>query len=131
MELMANSDNVLRGGLTPKHVDVPELLKHVVFEATHPNILKGALDREGKERVYQSPAPDFQLSAISLNNDQEFHSKSKTVEIFIVIDGMARVTESDTSFNVGKGEAFLVLAGSEFKISSEQGVFIFRATTPC
>ena len=32
MELMANSDNVLRGGLTPKHVDVPELLKHVVFD---------------------------------------------------------------------------------------------------
>ena len=32
VELMANSDNVLRGGLTPKHIDVPELLKHTLFE---------------------------------------------------------------------------------------------------
>src|SRR6266487_3137863 len=32
VELMANSDNVLRGGLTPKHIDVPELLKHTIFK---------------------------------------------------------------------------------------------------
>ena len=38
IELMANSDNVLRGGLTPKHIDVPELLKHIVFEGINPKI---------------------------------------------------------------------------------------------
>jgi len=43
MELMANSDNVLRGGLTLKHVDVPELLKHVEFEETNPDILIGVM----------------------------------------------------------------------------------------
>lgn len=41
IELMSNSDNVLRGGLTPKHVDVPELLKHVRFEATEPRVMEG------------------------------------------------------------------------------------------
>ncbi|MEJ7679943.1 MAG: hypothetical protein WKG06_19210 [Segetibacter sp.] len=41
VELMANSDNVLRGGLTPKHIDVPELLKHITFEGIEPNILRG------------------------------------------------------------------------------------------
>jgi mannose-6-phosphate isomerase len=38
MELMANSDNVLRAGLTPKHIDVPELMKHTVFESIVPNV---------------------------------------------------------------------------------------------
>lgn len=41
VEIMASSDNVLRGGLTSKHIDVPELLKHVKCEATHPDILPG------------------------------------------------------------------------------------------
>ena len=40
VEIMANSDNVLRCGLTPKHVDVPELLRIVRFEATEPGILR-------------------------------------------------------------------------------------------
>ncbi len=34
VEIMANSDNVLRGGLTNKHIDVKELLKHIKFEPT-------------------------------------------------------------------------------------------------
>ena len=52
VEIMANSDNVLRGGLTPKHVDVPELMKHVRFEATNPRILMGdrAAGREARGR---------------------------------------------------------------------------------
>jgi len=131
MELMANSDNVLRGGLTPKHIDVSELLRHIVFEATHPNIMSGTLEKDGKERIYHSPAPDFQLSGIALTEGQEFHCISRTTEIFIVIEGSALVAESDSSLDVKKGEAFLVLAGSDFKITTEQGVFVYRATTPC
>ncbi len=41
IEIMASSDNVLRGGLTTKHIDVKELLKHVKCEPTNPNILNG------------------------------------------------------------------------------------------
>ncbi|HWB91695.1 MAG TPA: mannose-6-phosphate isomerase, class I, partial [Puia sp.] len=65
VEIMANSDNVLRGGLTPKHVDVPELLKHVRFEATHPRIIMEEFG-PGRIAVYHTPAPDFELSKMSL-----------------------------------------------------------------
>ena len=41
VELMANSDNVLRGGLTTKHVNVPELLKILTFEGGTPEIFDG------------------------------------------------------------------------------------------
>ena len=46
IELMANSDNVLRGGLTPKHIDIEELLEHIKFEPTYPNMLIGYWTRK-------------------------------------------------------------------------------------
>src|SRR5204863_6271059 len=61
VELMANSDNVLRGGLTSKHIDVKELLKHVKCEPTYVNILYGE-KINGIEKVYKTPTPDFQIS---------------------------------------------------------------------
>jgi mannose-6-phosphate isomerase len=51
MELMASSDNVLRGGLTQKHIDIPELLRHTIFEGITPNIMKG-LDSHTGEKIY-------------------------------------------------------------------------------
>lgn len=63
VELMANSDNVLRCGLTPKHVDVPELLKVVVFEPSAPGVLR---PEGGAEEVYETPIDEFRLSRFVL-----------------------------------------------------------------
>jgi mannose-6-phosphate isomerase len=59
VELMANSDNVLRGGLTPKHVDVPELLRVLDFGAAPPPVLVGVAE-DGWLR-YDTPAEEFLL----------------------------------------------------------------------
>jgi mannose-6-phosphate isomerase len=59
IELMANSDNVLRGGLTPKHVDVPELLRVLDFSAAPPPVVHGAPDA-GWLR-YDTPFEEFLL----------------------------------------------------------------------
>jgi len=63
IELMANSDNVLRGGLTPKHVDVPELLSVLSFQDGPPKVLRPSA---GDEAVYATAAPDFRLSRITV-----------------------------------------------------------------
>ncbi len=55
VEIMANSDNVLRCGLTPKHVDVPELLRIVHFEASDPGVLRPEASPDGEE-VYETPS---------------------------------------------------------------------------
>lgn len=60
VEIMANSDNVLRCGLTPKHVDVPELLRIVRFEATEPGVLRPEASPSGEE-VYDTPIDEFRL----------------------------------------------------------------------
>lgn len=59
VEVMANSDNVLRGGLTPKHVDVPELMRVLDFTAPSPPVLTGV--QEGAWVRYDTPAREFRL----------------------------------------------------------------------
>jgi mannose-6-phosphate isomerase len=130
MELMANSDNVLRGGLTPKHVDVPELLKHVAFEDTVPNVMTGEAQSDGIERIYKSPAPDFELSQISLSDSKNYNAKAKTAQILMTIEGEAQVTEGGSMLNLGKGDAVFLAAGSEYQITSFSSAIIYKATAP-
>ncbi|WP_282124542.1 mannose-6-phosphate isomerase, class I [Algibacter mikhailovii] len=130
MELMANSDNVLRGGLTPKHVDVPELLKHVVFEETEPNIMLGELQEDGLERIYKSPAPDFELSQISICSTDKYMSKAKTAQIIIVIEGHVEVSEGKTVLALGKGQSAFLAAGSAYTVSTPNSAILYKATAP-
>jgi mannose-6-phosphate isomerase len=67
VEILANSDNVLRGGLTPKHVDVPELLKVLDFGCGDP-VQRG--ERVDGRWVYRTPAPEFELSRFELGTDE-------------------------------------------------------------
>lgn len=131
MELMANSDNVLRGGLTPKHVDVPELLKHVTFEATVPNILKGEAQSDGLERIYKSPAPDFELSQIKLSNNNVYSSTSSSAQILMVLEGDVELSEENENvISLSKGKSALILANCKYAITAKSSAIIFKATAP-
>lgn len=130
MELMANSDNVLRGGLTPKHVDVPELLKHVVFAETHPNILDGELQGEGIERVYKTPAPDFELSQLQFSNTSHYKAQAATAAILIVIEGEVSITEGEDSLHLQQGTCAFLEAGSDYSIRSTGNAVVYKATAP-
>jgi mannose-6-phosphate isomerase len=65
VEVMANSDNVLRGGFTAKHVDVPELLRVVDVTDGPPPVLPASPVGPG-HLVYAPPVPDFRLEAVTL-----------------------------------------------------------------
>ena len=130
MELMANSDNVLRGGLTPKHVDVPELLKHVAFEETIPNILNGDAQPDGLERIYKSPAPDFELSKVSLKPTSTYETTASTIEVIIVLEGNVKATSGDESLDLTKGEVFSVSAGDSYKIAASDEAILYKAKCP-
>jgi mannose-6-phosphate isomerase len=88
IEIMANSDNVLRGGLTPKHVDVPALLKVLDFEPLSVAPLR-ALAR-GPERVYVTPAREFELSYFDLEA-APLEVAIDGPEIWLVTQGSARL----------------------------------------
>jgi len=124
VELMANSDNVLRGGLTPKHIDVPELLKHIVFEGIEPNILTG--EDEGQEIKYDLPVEDFAISAVKLENGREYVSKSRSAEIFLVMQGEVHCSQ----ITCKRGEVFVVLPDEEYTIRGIEDAVLYKAYVP-
>ncbi|WP_418602910.1 mannose-6-phosphate isomerase, class I [Hwangdonia sp.] len=130
MELMANSDNVLRGGLTPKHVDVPELLKHVAFEETKPNVMQGTLQADGIERIYKTPAPDFELSKIDLKLSENYQSTSKTSQILIVIEGKSTISSGEKVLHIGKGDSVFLEANCAYSIAAQTNATLYKATAP-
>jgi len=130
VELMANSDNVLRGGLTPKHIDVPELLKHVVFEAVEPRVLKGEAI-SGTENVYKSPAPDFQLSQISVDSEHVHKQDSNhSADIVIVMNGEVNAFSAQSQLSLREGEIFFAPAGVEYQIAAIEPATMYKATVP-
>src|SRR4051812_17403912 len=64
VEIMANSDNVLRGGLTPKHVDPVELVRVLEFHDAPATVLRPEPD--GSARVYRTPTSEFELQTLAL-----------------------------------------------------------------
>jgi len=130
VEIMANSDNVLRGGLTPKHVDVPELLKHVRFEATHPRIIMED-SGPGRIAVYHTPAPDFELSKLSLLQGESLTIRAHSVEIFIVLEGKIGVIEPGVApYGRKRGEAFVAFHQAKFEVKAQEDAVVYRAAVP-
>jgi mannose-6-phosphate isomerase len=124
IELMANSDNVLRGGLTPKHVDVSELLKHTVFEGITPQVMQ---PNEHSEQIYPCPVADFGIARIGLNDNTSYSSQSQSAEIFIVTEGVA---DFNQQVRAAKGEVVIVFANQSYQISSSSTATLFKAFVP-
>lgn len=129
VEIMASSDNVLRGGLTSKHIDVPELLKHVKCEATHPFIIKG--EKKGMQLWYKTPAPDFELTSFSLQANDHASFRSHTAEILLLVEGEVSIKYSGGELTLRKGQpSAVILPGNELTLGSNQPSWLFRSTVP-
>ena len=130
MELMANSDNVFRGGLTVKHVDVKELLEHVVFEPVVPKVLTGKTIARGV-KVFETPAPDFELSRIHLKDFEAYHCNlAETPETLIVMKGEVLVSNEGEEFKLTRGGSFFAPSGSKYSLLSDGGAEIYKAAVP-
>ncbi|MER7742215.1 mannose-6-phosphate isomerase, class I [Streptomyces sp. NPDC096538] len=122
VEIMANSDNVLRCGLTPKHVDVPELLRVVRFEATDPAVLRPEAGPDDEE-VYETPTDEFRLSRYVLPEGGTTHDLTLTTpQILLCTAGSVRAGEHDLT----PGHSVFVPAGEKAEVSGTGTVF--RAT---
>ena len=129
VEIMASSDNVLRGGLTNKHVDVDELLKHVVCKPTHPELLSGV--KNGKEIVYKTPAPDFELSGYELEPGDELGVSPTTAEIFLLIDGDVSLIAGNETVKLRPGApSGVIFPGQDVKIQATAKSLLYKASVP-
>ena len=131
IELMANSDNVLRGGLTPKHIDETELFRVVDFDACQVSILSPP-NPDAAEHEYACPAAEFSLTLVRVASDQpRLSPRRRSVEILLCIEGRGHLHSPAngqlTAFR--KGDAFLIPAGVESYDIEGQGTF-YKAAVP-
>jgi mannose-6-phosphate isomerase len=132
VELMANSDNVIRGGLTTKHLDPEELLRVVEFRGEHPQILGGKVKPQG-ESAYPTPAQEFELRRVSLASGGEWIADTGgSAEIWLVIEGEGRARlAGDLSLELQAGNTVFVRPGSAVTTRAGQaGLLLFRAFVP-
>lgn len=131
IELMANSDNVLRGGLTAKHIDLPELLKVVNFEP-HPVELLETKDCGANEKLFITPADEFVLSLITVSEEKSYISSThRSADILLCSGGEATMQDTGTknSIHIKKGDSVLIPAAVKaYKISGNAG--FYKAAVP-
>ena len=128
VEIMANSDNVLRGGLTPKHVDVPELLRVLDFGAPGVPILE-AEAAGGHEWCYRTPAPEFALSRLELRSGDTATLDRCGPQILLCTSGGASVECGGGVVEVAQG-ASVWLSASDPAVTvrgTAPGTQVYRA----
>jgi mannose-6-phosphate isomerase len=120
VEVMASSDNVLRGGLTPKHVDVPELLRTIDFHPVAVPMLaaeKTVMDQE----IFRPPFREFQLQRIELGPD------AGPVPLAQAGPAVVIVVAGDVYLDSPKGDLELSRGGSAFVAAAEAPINVHRA----
>ncbi|VXC00753.1 mannose-6-phosphate isomerase [Arthrobacter sp. 9V] len=108
VEVMASSDNVLRGGLTPKYVDVPELLKTVRFEALGVPRVEASGTEFGQE-LYCPPFKEFQLQRIELGPGTEPVPLAQTgPAVVVVVSGAVLLDSPKSDLRLERGAAAFI-----------------------
>ncbi len=128
VEILANSDNILRGGLTPKHVDVPELLRVLDFGCGDMPVSTG--EQVGRLRTYRTPAPEFELSRVEWapGEDDEVPLPSSRPQILVCTEGGVTV---NGDLEVRRGRSVWVPASEpevSVRASGGAGARVFLAT---
>jgi mannose-6-phosphate isomerase len=126
IELMANSDNVVRAGLTGKHIDIPELLK-----LTDPSV--GLPPVQGRDlgdgvSVYESPAPEFRLYRAELGA-AEITLPATGPRLVLCVEGTVSLTSGDgATLKTARGESCFLSAADGDVRAAGPGVIFIAAT---
>lgn len=117
LEVMANSDNVLRAGLTPKYIDIPELVANVKFEPKPAAQLLTQPEKNGNELDFPIPVDDFAFSLHDLSTQQVELTQPSAAIVFCT-EGEAILSKDQQQLTLKPGEsAFISAAESPVLIS--------------
>ncbi|HHG8775096.1 TPA: mannose-6-phosphate isomerase [Raoultella planticola] len=117
LEVMANSDNVLRAGLTPKYIDIPELVANVKFVAKPAGELLTQPQKHEAELDFPIPVDDFAFSLHDLSAQESTLAQDSAAIIFCV-DGNAVIRKGEQRLTLQPGEsAFIACNESPVQVS--------------
>ena len=127
IELMAASNNVLRAGLTPKHIDIAELLAVIDSQPVTPAILPPA--PAGSLHHHPAPVDDFILYTAHLPESQTLDWQATEATILLNLEGALRMTDGAQTLTLARGEAAFLLPGSRVHIATEAAARFALATS--
>jgi mannose-6-phosphate isomerase len=127
LEILACSDNVVRAGLTAKHVDVDLLLELVDTTPGPPPLVRSRRTSDGEE-VYDSPAEDFRLSRLAIDGARAVTLPAGRPQILLVAEGAITVSSSDGALPLTRGGSVVVAAKDPPVRLTGDGIVV-RATT--
>jgi mannose-6-phosphate isomerase len=119
IEVMANSDNVLRAGLTNKHIDIQELVSCTLFQAIAMDKIKMLPTSVDGINVYPIPVKDFQFSI--LNGAEHTELTMNSAEIIMAIDSGVELVNGDSCLVLEKGQSSFVPASTRSYSLSAKG----------
>jgi mannose-6-phosphate isomerase len=124
VEVMASSDNVLRGGLTGKHVDLAALIEVLDFTDGRVPVIHPVLGPGGLR--YPVPVEDFDLTRIQLDG-QSGALTTRGPQVLLCTEGTAVLSSADEELSVAQGQSAFVPAGAP--VSARGPAVLYRATT--
>lgn len=127
IELMAASDNVIRGGLTPKHVDIDELLKVVDCREIEPEIIAPA---NGENYPYPVLAEDFALRTCIYQQGDWHPFYADSAEILLVMDGEIVLGDGETELLLSQGQSAFISAGTRYQLKGTRCGYCVLAGLP-
>lgn len=136
VEIMANSDNVVRGGLTAKHVDVDELLCIVRFDFACPPIVAGAATALADETVYSTPAGEFELRVLRMDKHTVASERiANGPEILLALRsastaGPAVAVVGHRRIELRPGDGCLIPHGTAYRITAAAPATLVRIVVP-
>ncbi len=125
VECMASSDNVIRGGLTPKFKDIPALLE---IATDQPGIL---FTPDSADYTYPAPLREFRIRKLALQSGQKMSESSDSVRILLILGGKLRLTWPDGALEVRRGQSILLPASlAQVEIECLEDAEVYRADVP-
>jgi mannose-6-phosphate isomerase len=122
IEVMGNSDNVIRGGLTHKHVDVGELVRVVGFEPEQPEVLHPVRSRPGVQR-YRTPCREFDVWRLAPGGDAVPVPGEGSARILLAIEGELQLHGEDGPTALRRGESLLLGASERAEVAGNGVAF--------
>jgi len=136
-EIMANSDNVVRAGLTPKWMDIDTLCACLTYGAGTPHFVEPVADDSGAVWTYHPPTDEFMLERIEMEDGGTASLPSKRgAAIIIIVEGGAQVeslTEgadaaAKPAAQLSTGAVQLVRPRTALRVRAHGRLLMFRAS---
>jgi mannose-6-phosphate isomerase len=131
IECMANSDNVVRAGLTPKYQDIPTLMTILDYSPNSAQIIKPEI--VGNKIQYPVFTPEFVISQITFGSGSRKFTTESKIELLLAVAGGGSIHWNNRAKNLTfqKGQSVVIPAAlSDYYIKTDESLSIFKIQVP-